>query len=133
MITREADYAMRLAVYLAWAQGRGRGTASCAEVSEAMDVPYRFLRKIVKRMVGTGLILSARGKGGGLRLARAPRGISLLDIVKAMGPAGVTLSRCVAEPGDCPRSARCRVHTALLSIQGTVDKRLGALTLDKLV
>ena len=133
MITREADYAMRVTLHLVRARREGHATASCANVADHMHIPYRFLRKIVKRMVAAGLIRSARGKGGGLRLARDPRRISLLDIIKAVGPAGVQLSQCVLRPGSCGRTGRCRVHTALSAIQETVDQRLAALKLADLV
>ena len=132
MITREADYAMRVALFLARARRQGRPRAACAAVAEAMDVPYRFLRKIVKRMVAAGLIVSARGKGGGLRLARPPQRVSLLDIIEAMGPANVQLSRCVLRPETCGRSGYCRVHRALRAVQKGVDQRLAALKLDTL-
>lgn len=39
-----------------------------------------FIRKLVTRLVEAGLVTSFRGKGGGIRLARAPKEISLKDI-----------------------------------------------------
>ena len=133
MITREADYAMRVALHLAAIRADGRTTASCAEVARDMGVPYRFLRKIVRRMVVSGLILSSRGRGGGLSLARRPRHISLLDVIDAMGETGVTLSRCLARDGSCVRAKGCRIHDELHALQRTVDKRLAALSLDRLL
>jgi Rrf2 family transcriptional regulator, iron-sulfur cluster assembly transcription factor len=132
MITREADYALRVALCLTAAQREGQESASCAEVAGRMDVPYRFLRKIVKRMVAAGLIRSARGKGGGLRLAREPHRITLLDVVRAIGPTGVTLNRCLTRPGACSRSGKCRAHAALSRIQQVVDRQLASLTMDNL-
>ena len=57
----------------------------------------------------------------------------MLDIVTVMGANGVKLSPCVVRRGGCSRSARCRVHRELQSVQDVVDKRLQALTLDRLV
>ena len=132
MITREADYALRVALFLVGAQRTGREVASCAEVAEAMQVPYRFLRKIAKRMVATGLIVSARGRKGGLSLARAPRSLSVLDVINAMGPAGIKLSRCVVRPGACGRAEHCGVHRALSDAQRVLERRLGTLKLSRL-
>ena len=84
-------------------------------------------------VAAAGLVESTRGRGGGLRLKRAPRRISMLDIVTVMGANGVKLSPCVVRRGGCSRSARCRVHRELQSVQDVVDKRLQALTLDRLV
>ena len=133
MITREADYAMRVGLFLAKNRRADRVTASCAEVAAAMAIPYRFLRKIVKRMVAAGLISSTRGKGGGLRLTRAPQQVTLLALIGAMGPAGVTLSRCVAHPRGCSRSAHCRARRALGRVQHILDTELAKLTLKDLI
>lgn len=133
MITREADYAIRVALHLAALGSEGRDTASCAEVARDMGVPYRFLRKIVRRMVAAGLILSSRGRGGGLRLAQPPERISLLDVIGVMGATGVKLSLCLAPQGRCARAKECRVHHELTALQRKVDERLGALTLDRLL
>ncbi|HOF88108.1 MAG TPA: Rrf2 family transcriptional regulator, partial [Armatimonadota bacterium] len=84
MITRETDYAIRAMLYLA--HHAGDGAISAATVAEAMDIPYRFLRRILSRLVGTNLLVSTRGKQGGLRLARDPEEVSLLDVVEAMDP-----------------------------------------------
>ena len=133
MITRETDYAMRVALHLAAIRSEGRDSASCAEVARAMGVPYRFLRKIVRRMVASRLILSSRGRGGGLRLAKPPERVSLLAIIGAMGETGVMLSRCLAPRCGCARAKVCRIHDELDTLQRTVDKRLAALTLDRLL
>lgn len=42
-----------------------------------------FVRKIVSKLVEAGLVDSFRGKGGGIRIARAPSEISLSDIYSA--------------------------------------------------
>jgi len=133
MITREADYAMRVALHLASLYSDKNETASCAEVARTMGVPYRFLRKIVRRMVVSRLVLSSRGRGGGLRLAKPPRTVSLLDVIEATGATGVTLSRCLAPRGGCARVKGCRIHDELSTLQRTVDERLAALTLDRLL
>ena len=130
-MTRETDYAIRIAVFLA-RQYKCETGVSSADVALNTQAPYRFLRKIVRRMAAAGLVESTRGRGGGLRLKRAPRTISLLDIVTVMGASGVKLSLCLTRPGGCSRATRCRVHRELQSVQDVVDKRLQALTLDRL-
>jgi len=133
MITREVDYAIRIALHLAQVRQAGRlGAVACNQVARAADVPYRFLRKIVPRLAAAGLIVSTRGRCGGIRLARPPRRVSLLDLVQATGASGVQLGRCMARPAACARSRTCRVHRALRGVQRTVNRQLQAQTLDKL-
>ncbi|MEI8139570.1 MAG: Rrf2 family transcriptional regulator [bacterium] len=55
MITRETDYSMRLVLALAERHKKGILSASSAEIAAEMDIPYRFLRKLVKRLVVGGI------------------------------------------------------------------------------
>ena len=129
MITRETDYAMRLVLALAERYKKGVESVSFSTVALEMDIPYRFLRKLAKRLVAGGLIETRRGKGGGVALARKPQDINLLDVLTATGPRGVELSLCVSAPKACQRSALCRIHREFKVIQTEVDKRLKAVSL----
>jgi Rrf2 family protein len=133
MITRETDYSMRLVIALADRQRKGIVSASSSDVAEEMDIPYRFLRKLVKRLVGGGLIESRRGKGGGVALAKAAQSISLYDIMKVTGPRGVELSLCSSDAKSCARSSVCRMQQEFSRIQGEVDKRLKEIHVNELV
>ena len=128
MITREADYAIRAVLALARRRREGQGSASTAELSAEMEIPYRFLRKLVKRLVQARLVASRRGKGGGLILVCEPARVTLLDVIRAIGPAGARLSVCVVNPGLCGRSGFCSVHRVLRSAQQGLDRDLGAVT-----
>ncbi len=133
MITREADYGIRVLLLLARRERAGQGGESSVAIAEEMDIPYRFLRKLVKRMVAGRLLTSRRGKGGGLELARPAGRITLYDILEIMGPAGTRLSQCVATPGACRRAGTCRVHRVIGTIQTSVDRQLRAANLESLV
>ena len=133
MITRETDYSMRLMVALAERHKQGVTSASSADVAQEMDIPYRFLRKLIRRLVMADLILSRRGKGGGVALARKPSDINLLDILTATGPKGIELSPCVLDPDGCSRSSICRIHKEFARIQEDVGKRLKLVHLSDLI
>jgi Rrf2 family protein len=133
MITRETDYSMRLIIALAERQKKGIVSASSSEVAKEMDIPYRFLRKLVKRLVVGGLIESRRGKGGGVGLAQDPRSISLYDILTVTGPRGVELSLCSSDPKLCNRSALCTMQREFSSIQDEVDRRLKNIHISDLI
>ena len=124
MITRETDYSMRMVLALAQRHQAGVTTVSSADVAAEMDIPYRFLRKLVRRLVSGGLLESRRGKNGGVGLARDPSLISLYDIVSATGPRGVEMSSCVADPQSCRRSSLCRLFREFQTIQKGVDQHL---------
>lgn len=133
MITREADYGMRVVLALSrnWMAEAGRNM-SVSEIAGGMGIPYRFLRKMVRRMVVGGLVESRRGKKGGLRLARPPSRISVMDVVAAMAPESIDLSACARNPMVCTRSRGCAISNALGAVQREVAGRLRAATFDRL-
>lgn len=131
MITKEADYAIRMILYLAHHSRNGQ-CISTALLSEEMEIPYRFLRKIVRRMVDAELVESQRGKGGGVKLARPCSRISLLQVMRAIDPRGVQLNTCSTNKRACSRSRQCAVHPELHQVQQMLDKRLGGISFEKL-
>lgn len=133
MITREADYAIRVMMLLARREKEERGGASSLEIAGEMDIPYRFLRKLVKRMVAARLVNSQRGKGGGLTLGRGAGRISLLDVLQAMSPSGTRLSNCRSTGALCRRAGTCGMHRAINKIQASVDRQLREVTIASLV
>lgn len=124
MITRETDYSMRMVLALAGHHQKGMRNVSSADVAEEMDIPYRFLRKLVKRLVSGGLLVSRRGKRGGISLAREPGLITLFDIVQATGPRGVEMSPCISRPDACGRAGLCQLLKEFQVIQRGVDQHL---------
>jgi len=131
MVTREADYAIRALLRLAL-QEDGQ-VLSTTVLSEEMEIPYRFLRKILLKLLEEGFVTSTRGKQGGLRLAKPPTTVSLLDIIQMMNPEAVLLNDCLADPDFCDRSERCVVHMALAEIQQELCKRVSEVSLATLV
>jgi Rrf2 family protein len=128
LITRETDYAIRATLYLA-KQETSSLPVSTAELSEEMAIPYRFLRKIVSKLVGAGLIVSRRGKGGGLTLAKSPSEITLMQIIRTVDPGAVLLNRCLSDVEGCSRSTYCGIHAELDRMQKQLDQGLSSVTL----
>lgn len=128
MITRETDYALRTALYLAKCEA-GSGVVSTAALAEAMSIPYRFLRKIVSKLVAADLLDSRRGKGGGLALARPACEITLLHIIQAVDPESIMLNLCSQGIGSCDRSRLCGIRREFDGIQRTLNDGLNGVTL----
>ncbi len=131
MTTRETDYALRVVLYLSRQSLSGTPTASTSDLAAQMDIPYRFLRKIVRRLVDARLLHSQRGKGGGVELARPPRRISFMDVIAAIDPSSVHLNRCLLHRLACNRSRHCAIHNELHQIQRILDRRLKAIRFDR--
>lgn len=133
MITREADYAIRALLCLARRHGE-QAWVPATEVAAQMEIPYRFLRNIVGALVRHELVLSQRGRSGGLMLARPPQRISLMDAMAAFGDGCCAINICVArDPAACERVSHCTVHPKLRNVQDMLDGALRGVTLDQLM
>jgi len=91
------------------------------------------MRKIGLKLAKSGLIVSRKGKGGGLVLEKEPREISILDVLRIFDPAGFKLSGCLTEGRPCDRSGHCKVHSQIERLQTLIDDNLAALTFETLL
>jgi Rrf2 family protein len=106
-LSSEGRYALRALVYLAWIGER----TTADRISAEARIPRRLLARILARLSHAGLIQSEQGRGGGSRLARPAREITLRDAVEAAeGPFGVT--RCIMQNRACGTGVPCALHDA---------------------
>ena len=67
---------------------------SAAQLALETGLPVPTVQKLVSKLTAAGLLRSARGIGGGLKLARPAAAITLADIIEAVeGP--IALTPCV--------------------------------------
>jgi Rrf2 family protein len=83
-ISAKVDYATRVLLALAAEDGSPvRGEA----LAKAQGLPVRFVENTLVDLKRASLVTSHRGADGGYRLARAPKDISVADIIRALeGP-----------------------------------------------
>lgn len=131
MITREADYAIRAVLHMALQEDSGH-CVTTNELSRTMEIPYRFLRKLVAKLTAAGIVGSRKGRGGGLTLGRPTREISLHDVVYAVAPSALRINRCTGEDGTCSRLPKCAIHEVLSALQQKMDDSLTSVRFDVL-
>ena len=113
-------------VYLAGLPLDGR--VSTAAISKAEGIPLPFLTKVISRLATAGLVVTRRGMGGGVSLARSPDEISLLQVVEAVdGP--ILLNRCLLRSGTCELEPYCAAHDVWSDIQARFIQDLDAVTM----
>ena len=126
-----ADYA----VVMMSAAARHCG-ASCrlnaTQLAEETGLPLPTVQKLVSKLSSAGLLESARGTGGGFRLARPAAAITLADIVEAVeGP--IALTACVdGGKHDCCVEETCRVKPHWNVVNGAVKGALAGVSLASL-
>lgn len=122
-ITQEADYALRVVLYLSKV-GYGN-KVDAATISDSERIPLRFLLKLLRKLIASGIIISYRGKNGGYSLNKLPEDISVKDVVEAIeGP--ICLNRCIFDPKYCSanRRGKCAVHVALEQVNKNLTAQL---------
>jgi Rrf2 family protein len=129
-LTSLADYAV---VVMAAAARRPAGARlSAGLLAGETGVPVPTAQKVMGRLAGAGLLESARGAGGGFRLARPAGGISLADIIEAVeGP--IAMTNCIAGSiHDCALEGSCRVKPHLNAANDAVRGALQGVSLEQL-
>lgn len=125
-LTKRGDYAVR--AMLALTRGAGSGLLSARRISEAMDIPVRFLPQVLADLQHAGLVEAAAGRSGGYRLARDPSSVSLLEVIEAVEGDSRRQS-CVLRGGPCGKDGFCDVHAVFFAGQEALLRTLGSATL----
>jgi len=103
MFSTKAEYGVRVMVALAQrAQASPDGeepVIPLAEIAEHDGLPLAYLEHLVARLRKAGLIESRRGSRGGYMLARAPKEITMAEVVEAL-EGSIAPIECISENAD---------------------------------
>lgn len=135
-LTLQTDYALRVLIHTA-VQPDELGTI--AGIAASFGISRGHLMKVVHRLGQLGYLVTARGKGGGIRLARAPEAIRIGAVVRDMEEELAVLG-CLestrnagALPGYCRIEGNCVLRGALKAATEAFLATLDAYTLADLV
>lgn len=125
-ITRFSDLALRLLMYLGSRSEPMQATVTVREVAELFNVPYTHLVKVAHQLGQQGFLITTKGAGGGLRLARSAESIRLGEILRITEPSDSVID-CVTQP--CPLAGACLLKGALDSAYAAFLDTLDRYTL----
>lgn len=120
-LTISSDSALRTLIYL----GSKNVPVTIAEVAEQCQISKSSLMKVVMTLVSANLIVSERGRSGGISLAQDAKQISVGFVVRLMENS-LALVECMKDsPSSCPLLPKCRLknvlHTAQENFFSTLD------------
>lgn len=122
-LTRFTDYSLRVLVYLGAHPGR---LCTISEIAEAYRISENHLMKVVNRLATAGYIETMRGKGGGMRLSRAPKLINIGAVVRDMEERFDVVECFNEEHQDCPLLPSCALKSVLAdarrNFMSTIDR-----------
>lgn len=128
-ITLEADYAVRIVVFLA----REKKREDANKIAEHTGVSLRFSLKILRNLVACGIAKSFKGTQGGYELNKSPEEITLRELLEAVEGKYV-FSRCLSGT-DCsnPDNSACKVQHVFGEVTQTVRNMLEKVTVADLM
>ncbi|MEP0844730.1 MAG: Rrf2 family transcriptional regulator [Phycisphaerae bacterium] len=113
-LTYYTNYSLRVVIYLGL---HSSALASITQISAAFGISRNHLVKVVHHLARLGFIKTARGRGGGLRLAREPAKINIGDLVRQSEP-GFRMVECFDKARNtCPLTPVCRLKGIVLEAE----------------
>jgi len=117
VLSHTAEYALRAVLLLA---DRGGGPASVDDIARQLGVPRNYLSKTLHRLAREGVLVSARGRGGGFRLAIDPARLTLLRVIEPFDRLSGERSCLLGRP-ECSDRNPCPAHHQWRSVSGRVS------------
>jgi Rrf2 family protein len=126
VISRTSEYAIRALAYLGTLDAR-RFVLS-RDIAGELGMPPPFLGKVLQTMATVGIVESQRGRGGGFRLLRPARAVTLYEIVEPIDHIG-DRRVCVLGQKLCGDDHACPLHGAWKRSRETFLEALRKTTL----
>ncbi len=109
--TKAEEYGLLGILYLA--EKEPNVITPLSEISQAQEIPEKFLAKIFQSLSRSGLVRSHRGVRGGFTLGKRPDEISIKEILESIqGP--YHLLKCIPEPSLCSKAEFCSLRDLLV-------------------
>ena len=99
-------YALMALIELASSPGQ---RVQIRDLSESTGIPRQFLGKIVQTLVKAGILISSRGRGGGIQYATDPNGVSIASIIRIID-GNSALMNCMFGLQLCDGTRNCPIH-----------------------
>jgi FeS assembly SUF system regulator len=128
-ISKLTDYGTLVLVHLT--SDGPKKLMPATDVAAGTRLALPTVQKILKALTRGGLVESARGAGGGYRLARAPEDISAAEILDVLeGPIAIT--ECSHDDGHCELESDCQVGGAWQRISRAIRAAMMEIKLSDL-
>jgi len=107
------------------------GPVSLADISQRQDISLTYLEQLFSKLRRHELVESARGPGGGYRLAQNADDITIAKIVFSVDEP-IDITRCGGKQ-DCQGNARCLTHDLWMELNRHISDFLNSMTLGEMV
>ena len=133
-ISAKGEYAILAILDLAQAYDT-EDVRTLEEISHNQSVPHPFLVQILLELKRTGMVESRRGAGGGYRLARHPRDVSLGEVIRLIeGP--LLPFKCTLpamESNECAHQGNCVLTSVWYDVRHAIEGIIDNISFEDLV
>jgi Rrf2 family protein len=123
-----SQYAIRILSYIAKDNDY---LYNAKELSGILEIPHKFLTKIMTELVKYGFILSIRGREGGYKLAKPTSDITILEILEKFNDQ-INDEQCILGIGVCDSKNKCALHDQWVQPKSMIKRMFEETTLEKL-
>ncbi len=127
-LTRYTDYSLRVLIYLSALPPMELGHV--ADIARGYGISRNHVVKVVHNLGRLGYIHTQRGRGGGIRLGKAPGKINLGLVVREVEN---MLNPVNCEAMECPLLPNCRLYGILCQAVTAYLETLDKYTLADLI
>jgi Rrf2 family cysteine metabolism transcriptional repressor len=128
-ISKKGEYALRAMIHLSLHYQKG--PIKIRDISRIENIPEKFLEMILLELRKVGLLNSQRGIGGGYSLNKAPKDISLAEVIRIIDGPLAPLS-CVSQWAHvcCPIEAKCGLRSVMSDVRNVIADMLEKITFE---
>jgi Rrf2 family iron-sulfur cluster assembly transcriptional regulator len=128
-LSTKGRYAVMAMADLARRQADPCRAVALAEIAARQEISLSYLEQLFARLRRKGLVQSARGPGGGYRLARTAAETSIADIVHAVDEP-LRATRCSVQGKGCMlKGERCLTHDLWADLGDRIEDYLASVSL----
>ena len=131
-LSTKGRYAVMAMVDLARRESEAVRAVALADIAARQEISLSYLEQLFARLRRQGLVTSARGPGGGYRLARGAEATSIADIVLAVDEP-LKATRCSEARGCMIKGERCLTHDLWDDLGARIEAYLASVTLADVV
>lgn len=128
IFSKTTEYAVRILTYM---EIKDEKFYSASKLHEVLELPYKYVTKLMTSLSKAGLIKTQMGRNGGYYIARPADKILLSDIIHATNDLK-KLDCCVLGHSKCSEEDPCSLHNNWAPIQEDIKKLISSLNLKDL-
>ncbi|MGD9625684.1 MAG: Rrf2 family transcriptional regulator [Arcobacter sp.] len=121
------EYALRILIYMAKKPDELFHTK---EISETLNISYKYMTKIITLLSNNQIISSKKGKYGGIILNKKIDDITVKEILTIMND--LDDDKCILGLGLCSEKNKCSMHEVWMESKNSIIHTFSQTTLESL-